>query len=173
MQLILFLGQVKIHTAADTFHAPCAPLAEYLPHAHDLGVAGDKDVEVAGEAVHKRGEPEQLLHELFGVGTALEIDGELKTAEVGLVSHIVYLTHLAGLNKLCDLVNDGFGRGGIGYLVNLDDVFLLDIAPAGSDLEAATAGVIDVLHLRTVVDYLTAGGEIGCRHGREQVALGV
>ena len=171
MQLVLFLCEVKINAAADTLDPPRAPLAQYLSYAHDSGVSGNKNIEVAREAVHKRRELKKLLHELFGIGAALKINGELKTAEVCFVAHVVYLFDLAGLYKLGHLIDDGLGGRGIRYLVYLDYILLRKVTPSGAHLEASAPGVVDSFHLGAVVHYLAAGRKIGSRHGEKNIAL--
>ena len=130
MQLVLFLCKVKIHAAADTFYAPCRPLAEYLPDAHYSRISSNEDIEVAREAVHKRGELKKLLHELFGIGAALKVNGKLQAAEVCFVAHIVYLFDPAGLYELGNLIDNRLGGRRIGDLVDLNDILFLKIAPS-------------------------------------------
>ena len=146
----LFL-QVEEHAPADTLHAPGDPLVENLAHAHHARVSGNEDVEIAGKAVAQRREPEKLLHDLLGVCAALEIDGELQAAEVGLVAHIGHFAQLARLGELGHLVDHGLDGRGIRDLIDLDDVFLRQMPPAGAHLHAATAGAIDLGHLVAVV----------------------
>ena len=155
----LFL-QVEEHAPADALHAPGDPLVEDLAHAHHARVAGDEDVEVAGEAVAQRREPEELLHDLLGICAALEVDGELQAAEVGLVAHVGHLTQLARLDEFGHLVDDGLDGRGIRDLVDLDDVFLRQVPPAGAHLHAAAAGAVDLGHLVTVVQDLAAGRKV-------------
>ena len=173
MQLLLLLAQVEEHAAADALDAPRRPLFEYLAHAHHAGIARDEDVEVAGECVLERRHAEELLHELVGVRSALEVYSQAQTAQVGLVAHVVYLAYLPRLYKLRDLVDDRFRGRGIRNFVYLYYVLFLDIAPARPHLEAAAPRAVDVLHLRAVVYDLAPGGEVRCRHGREQVMLRV
>ena len=173
VQLLLLLAEVEEHAAADALDAPRRPLFEYLAHAHHARVARNEDVEVAGERVLKRRHAEELLHELVGVCSALEVYRQAQTAQVGLVAHVVYLAYLPRLYKLRDLVDDRFRGRGIRNFVYLYYVLFLDIAPARPHLEAAAPRAVDVLHLRAVVDDLAPGGEVRCRHGREQVMLRV
>ena len=91
------------------------------------------------------------MHDLLGVCAALEIDGELQAAEVGLVAHIGHFAQLARLDQLGHLVNHGLDGRGIRDLIDLDDVFLRQMPPAGAHLHAATAGAIDLGHLVAVV----------------------
>ena len=71
VQLLFFLLKLVVHAATDTFRAPSRPLLKNFRNAHHARAAADEDVEVAGEAVLKRCEPEELLHQLFGVDAAL------------------------------------------------------------------------------------------------------
>ena len=166
MQLVLFLGKVKIHATPDALHTPGAPLVKDFPHAHDLRVACDKDVEVAGKRILQRCHLKELRHQLVRIHAALEIDGELQSAQVGLIAHIVDLSDLPALDELGDLVDHGLGSRGIRDLVDLNDVFLRNIPPLGTHAEAAAAGVVDALHLRAVKDDLTARGKV--RRGERQ-----
>ena len=45
------------------------------------------------------------------------------------------------------------------------------MTPSGAHLEASAAGIVDSLHLGTVVNYLAPGRKIGSRHGEENIAL--
>ena len=173
VQLLLLAAEVEVDAPLHAVEPPGRPLCEYLAHAHDLRRARDEDVEVAGEGVHQRRGLEELCHELFRVGAALEVDGELQAAEVGLVAHVGDLLDLARLDQLRDLVHDGLGRGGVGYLVDLYDVLLGVIPPAGADLEAAAAGAVYLLHDAGLHDYLAARGEVRGGQGRHEVALRV
>ena len=173
MELGAFFLQVEEHTPADTLHAPGDPLVENLAHAHHARVSGNEDVEIAGKGVAQRREAEELLHDLLGVCAALEIDGELQAAEVGLVTHIGHLAQLARLGKLGHFVDDGLHGRGIRDLIDLDDVFLLQVPPAGAHLHAAAAGAVDPGHLVPVVQDLAAGRKIRRRERREQVVVRV
>ncbi len=113
-------------------------------------------------------ELEELLHELLRVHAALEVDRELEAVQVRLVAHVGDLADLAGLDQLRDLVNDDLGRGRVGDLVDLNEIPFPDVAPAGADAEAAAAGLVDLQHLRRVVEDLAAGREI--RRGQQSRA---
>ena len=146
----LFL-QVEEHAPADALHAPGDPLVENFAHAHHARIAGNEDVEVAGKAVAQRREPEELLHDLLGVRAALEVDGELQAAEVGLVAHVGHFAQLARLDELGHFIDNGLHGRGIRDLIDLDDVFLLQVPPAGAHLHAAATGAVDPGHLVPVV----------------------
>ena len=113
MELFLLLRYVKVYPPPDAFHAArrsIRPESHRTPH--HARRAAEQNVEVAGKAVLQRRHAEELLHELFGVHAALEVDGELETVEVGLVAHVADLPELAGLDELGDLVDDRLdGRG--------------------------------------------------------------
>ena len=173
MELGALFLQVEEHAPADALHAPGDPLVENFAHAHHARVAGNEDVEVAGEAVAQRREAEELLHDLLGVRAALEVDGELQTTEVGLVAHIGHLAQLARLDELGHLVNDGLDGRGIRDLIDLDDVFLRQVPPAGAHLHAAAAGAVDLGHLVPVVQNFAAGRKVRRRERREQVVVRV
>ena len=160
MELILFLGKVKIHAAANALHTPGAPLVKDLAYTHDLRVTCDKNIEVAGKRVLQRRHLEELRHQLVRVDAALEVDRELQAAQVRLIAHVVDLADLPTLDKLGDLIDHRFRGRGIRDLIDLDDVFFRYIAPLGPHTEAAATGVVDALHLRAVKDDLAAGGKI-------------
>ena len=101
-----------------------------------------------------------FLHDLLGICAALEVDGELQAAEVGLVAHVGHLTQLARLDEFGHLVDDGLDGRGIRDLIDLDDVFLRQVPPAGAHLHAAAAGAVDLGHLVTVVQDLAAGRKV-------------
>ena len=173
VQLVLLFAHDEVDAAADAFRAPRAPLVEQLAHAHHARHSGDEHVEVAGHGILQRRGLHQLLHELVGIGAALEVDGQLETVEVGLVAHIGDLLDLACLDQLGDLVHDGLGRGGVGDLIDLDEVFLFVVAPAGADLHAAAARAVNFAQGVDVADDLAAGREIGRKQRLCQVAVGI
>ena len=106
MQLVLLLVEVEEHAAANAFGAPRRPLIEQLGYAEHARHACNQHVEVAGEAVLQGSHLHQLGHQLFRVGAALEVNGDLQTGKIGLVAHIGNLAHLAVLDQLGDLVDD-------------------------------------------------------------------
>ena len=169
MELILFLGKVKIHAAANALHTPGAPLVQDLAHAHDLRVTCDKDIEVAGKRILQRRHLKELRHQLVRVDAALKVDRELQAAQVRLIAHVVDLSDLPALDKLGDLIDHGLGGRGIRDLIDLDDVFLRYKAPLGPHTEAAAAGIVDALHLCAVKDDLAARGKVRCRERQEQI----
>ena len=144
-----------------------------LAHAHNTGIAVDEHVEVARERILKRGQAIELGHELVGVDAALKVDGDAQAREVGFVADIGDLLDLALLGELDDALDDDIGLGGVGDLVDLDDALFGNPTPAGADLEAAQAGLNNLLHLLAVVDDLAAGREVGHGHVLEQVAVGI
>ena len=79
--------------------------------------------------------------------------------------------HLAFFGELDDALDDDVGFSGVGDFVDLDDALFGNPAPTGADLEAAKAGLDDLLHLLAAVDDLAAGREIGHGHVLEQVAI--
>ena len=171
MQPLGLLLQIVIDAAADAFRAPCRPLGQDIAHAQHDRRAGDQDIKVAAERVHQRRRAIELLHDLLRIGAALEIDRELQTVQIGLVAHVGDLTQLARLDQLRHLVDDRLGGGGIGDLVDLDEVPLLDVAPLGADAERTASRFVDRRHLRRVVEDLAAGREIRRGHDVEDVRL--
>ena len=144
-----------------------------LAHAHNTGIAVDEHVEVARERILQRGRAIELGHELVGVDTALKVDGDAQAREVGLIADVSDFLDLALLGELDDALDDDIGLGGVGDLVDLDDALFGNPAPAGANLEAAQAGLDDLLHLLAAVDNLAAGREVGHGHIFEQVAVGI
>ena len=173
MELGALFLQVEEHAPADALHAPGDPLVENFAHAHHARIAGNEDVEVAGKAVAQRREPEELLHDLLGVRAALEVDGELQAAEVGLVAHVGHFAQLARLDELGHFIDNGLHGRGIRDLIDLDDVLLRQVPPAGAHLHAAATGAVDPGHLVPVVQNLAAGRKIRRRERREQVMVRV
>ena len=113
------------------------------------------------------------LHELLRVGAPFQVDGQLQAGQVGLVPHVGHFPELAGLDELGHLVQDGLHGGGVGDLVDLDEVVRLHIPPLGPDLEGPPAGGIDGRQLLPVVEQLAPGGEVRGQDGVQQVALRV
>ena len=173
MQLVLLLLQLEIDPAADAVRAPCGPLLEDLTHAQHARLARDEDVEVAAEAVLERGRLEELLHELLRVNAALEVDRELEAVQIRLVAHVGDLADLAGLDELRDLVDDDLGRSRVGDLIDLNEIPFPDVAPAGAAAEAAAAGIVNLQHLRRVVEDFAAGREIRRGQQLKQVCAGI
>ena len=173
MELFLLARQIEVDSAADAVLPPARPLVQDLPHAHNAGISGDEDIEIAGEGVQQRRELIELCHYLLGIGAALEIDGELQAAQVRLIAHIADLAELARLDELGDLVDDRLAGGGIRDLIDLDDVLLRHKAPARPHLHAAASGAVDLAHLRLIEQHLAARREVRCGQGGENVVLGV
>ena len=173
MQLVLLLVEVKEHTAANAFGAPRRPLIEQLGYAEYARHACDQHVEVAGEAVLQGSHLHQLGHQLFRVGAALEVDGDLQTGKVGLVAHIGNLAHLAVLDQLGDLVDDGLDGGRVRNLRDLDQVVPLVVRPFCTHLERAASGAVDGTHFRFIVDEVAAGGNIRRGQRGKDVVLGI
>ena len=173
VQTLGLFAQVKVNAATRGLNTPLDPLVQNLAHAHNTGIAVDEHVEVARERILQRGRAIELRHELVGVDTALKVDGDAQTREVGLVADVGNLFDLALFGELDDALDDDIGFGGVGDLVDLDDALFGNPAPAGANLEAAKAGLDDLLHLLAAVDNLAAGREVGHGHIFEQVAVGI
>ena len=173
VQTLGLFAQVKVNAATRGLNTPLDPLVQNLAHAHNTGIAVDEHVEVARERILQRGRAIELRHELVGVDTALKVDGDAQAREVGLVADVSDLFDLALLGELDDALDDDIGLGGVGDLVDLDDALFGNPAPAGANLEAAKAGLDDLLHLLAAVDNLAAGREVGHGHIFEQVAVGI
>ena len=173
VELLLLLLEGELGPPADAVGPPGGPPVQDLPHPHDLGHPVHQDVEVAGEGVLEGGGPEELLHELVRVGAPFQVDGQLQAGQVGLVPHVGHFPELAGLDELGHLVQDGLHRGGVGDLVDLDEVVRLHIPPLGPDLEGAPAGGVDGGQLLPVVEELAPGGKVRGQDGVQQVALRV
>ena len=171
MQPVALFLEIEVDAPTDALRAPRRPLLEDLPHAQHARLARNQDVEIAAEAVLKRRRLEELLHELFRLDAALEVDGQLEAVQVGLVAHIGDLTNFASLDELRDLVHDDLRRGRIRDLIDLDHIAFLDVAPSGADAEGTPARVVDLQHLRRVVKYLTAGREIRRRERVQQLRV--
>ena len=173
MEFIGFFLLLVVDAAADAFGAPCGPLLNDLPHAEHPRHASNEQVEVAAEGIRQRRRAHELLHELVGIHAALEVDRQLHAGQIRLVAHIVDLADLARLDQLRDLINDRLRRRGIGDLIDLDEIALLDIAPAGADTNAAATGAVDLRDLLRCVEDLTARGEVGRGHILHQIAVRV
>ena len=116
---------IDVETAAGRSRSPGGPLLQDLPHPQDLGRPGDEHVEVAGEGVLQGGELVELGHQLVRVRAPLEVDGQLQTRQVRLIPHVGNLFRPARLDELCHLVQNGLHGGGVGDLIDLDEVLLL------------------------------------------------
>ena len=176
MQQVQALGlftQVKVNAATRGLNTPLDPLVQNLAHTHNAGVTIDQHVEVARERILQRGRAIELGHELVGVDTALKVDGDAQTREVGFVADVGNLLDLALFGELDDALDNDIGLGGVGDLVDLDNALFGNPAPTGADLEAAKAGLDNLFHLLAAVDDLAAGREVGHGHVLEQVTVGV
>ncbi len=71
MQPLFLAVQVIPGAAADALHPEGSPLGQYLPHAHNAGLAGDQYIKVAAKTVLQRRHLEQLCHQLIGIHAAL------------------------------------------------------------------------------------------------------
>ena len=173
MQLVLLLLHHEVDPPPDGFGPPGGPLLQELPHPQHLGDTGDQHIEVAGKGVLQRRQLVELGHQLVRVRAPLQVDGQLQAGEVRLVPHIGDLLGPARLDQLRHLVQDGLHGGGVGDLVDLNEVLLLDIAVFRPDPDAAPAGLVDLPDGARVVDQLPAGGEVRGQQGLHQVAVRV
>ena len=173
MELFLLLRYVKVYPSPDAFQPPGDPLVQNLADAAHARRAAEENVEVAGKAVLQRRHAEELLHELFGVNVALDIDGELETVEVGLVAHVADLAQLPRLDELGHLVNNRLDSRAVRDLVNFNDALLGIKAPAGAHLHAAAAGLIERFHLAGIAHDLAAGRKVRRGERCEDVMFGI
>ena len=173
MQLVLFLLHHEVDPPPDGPGPPGSPLLQDLPHPQHLGSTGDQHVEVAGKGVLQGCQLVELGHQLVRVHAPLQVDGQFQAGEVRLVPHIRDFLRLARLDQLRHLVQDGLHGGGVGDLVDLDEILLFDVAVLGPDPDAAPAGLIDLPDGVPVEDQLSAGGEIRRQQGLHQVAVRV
>ncbi len=144
---------------------------EYLPYPEGHRHAADQDVEVAGEAVLQRGQLEEPLHQLIGVGAALEVDGDLHTAQTRLVADIGYIAYLAVLDEVDDLLDDDLGGGGRRYMGDVDAVLLFVVGVYRADSDRAPARAVDLADSLFVIDDLRAAGEIRSRQGGDDIVI--
>ena len=172
MQLVLFLLHHEVDPP-DGPGPPGSPLLQDLPHPQHLGSTGDQHVEVAGKGVLQGCQLVELGHQLVRVHAPLQVDGQFQAGEVRLVPHVGDLFRPARLDELRHLVQDGLHGGGVGDLVDLDEILLFDVAVLGPDPDAAPAGLIDLPDGVPVEDQLSAGGEIRRQQGLHQVAVRV
>ena len=173
MQLVLFLLHHEVDPPPDGPGPPGSPLLQDLPHPQHLGSTGDQHVEVAGKGVLQGCQLVELGHQLVRVHAPLQVDGQFQAGEVRLVPHVGDLFRPARLDELRHLVQDGLHGGGVGDLVDLDEILLFDVAVLGPDPDAAPAGLIDLPDGVPVEDQLSAGGEIRRQQGLHQVAVRV
>ena len=125
------------------------------------------------QEVLEGGGAEEPGHQLVRIGPPLEIDGDLEAVPGRSRPACRRSPDLAPLHQLGHLVHDGLHRGGVGDLVDLDEVFALEVAPLGPHLEGAAARLIDLPKGPLVVEQLAAGGEVGGLQVVQQVHLGV
>ena len=170
--LLLLLADVP-GAAAHPVHPPRRPLLQNLPHPHHPGHPGDEDIEVAGKGVLQGGGLEQPGHEHRRVGPPLQVDGQLQAVEIRLVPHIGDLLDPARLHQLRHLVQDGLHSGGVGDLIDLDDVVRLDVPPLGPQAHRAPARAVDLRQRGPVIQQLAPGGEVGGLQNAQQVHAGV
>ena len=173
MQAVFLLLDLEENAALDTIGAPCRPLLQDFTHTHHPGHARNEDVEITGEAVLQGGHAVQLLHQLFRIHTAFEINGQLQAAQIGLIAHVGDLFDLTVFDQIRHLVHDHFRGGGIGDLGDLDQIGVLDIVPLCPELEAAAAGGIDLPGCGFVIQQFCAGGEIRAGQGLQDVMIRV
>ena len=173
MQAVFLLLNLEENPALDAVRAPGRPLVQNLPHAHHTGHSRNKDIEIAGETVLQRRQPEQLLHQLLRVNAPFQVDGQLQAAKVGLVPHIGDLFDLPRLDQLRHLIHDDFRGGGVGNFRDFNEVTVLDVAPFCPEPEASTACGIDFPGGGFVKQQLAAGGKIRAGQGLQNVVVGI
>lgn len=112
---------------------------------------------------------EQAVHQLVRVGAALEVNGDLKAGQVGLVADIRDLPDFPALDEVGNFIDDGLDGGRVWNFEHLNQVFLFEILPFGAHLERAAAGRINFAHFGLVENNLAAGRKIGCRQRGEEI----
>ncbi len=160
VELIPLFLQHEIDPPPHALGAPGDPLVQNLSHAHDPGHSGDEDIEITAVRILQRRHFKEPRHQLVGIGAALEIHRQLQAAQIALITHIAQLPELTGAHQLRHLVHDRLDGGGVRDLVDLDEIFLLVIAPAAAQAQGAAARFIDPAQLRLVQHQLSAGGKI-------------
>ena len=173
MQLFLLLAQHEEDPPLHAVGTPRRPFLQNLPDTQHLGAAGDQHVEVAGKGVLQRCQLVELGHQLIRVHAPLQVDGQLQAREVGLVPHIRDFLRLARLDQLRHLVQNGLHCGGVGDLVNFQQVLVLHIAVLGPHPDAAPARIVNVPNGICVKNQLAAGGKIRGQQRLRQVAVRV
>ena len=173
MQLCFLLLDLIEQAALNAIRTPGSPFLQDLAHTHNSGHTGNENIEIAGKGILQRGQPEQFLHQFVRFHAPLQVDGQLQTAQVGLITHIGNFLDLAGFDQLRHLVHNDFAGGGIGDLRNLNEVTFLHIVPFGPEFKAATAIVIDLTGGGLVKQKLGAGGEIGTGQSLQNIVLGI
>ena len=161
MELVLLFLEVKGDLAAQADETELNPLGEKLNDAHGARHAVDEDVEVALEAVLKRGHLKELGHQLFGINAAAQIQRQLKTAQVGLVAVVADLLELALLEHRIQLCHDDFHGGGVGDLEDLNAVVRLVVDVASAQAHRALARGVDLADLLLIVEQDAAAREVG------------
>ena len=166
MQLVLLSPELEMNPPPHTLEPEGGPFLENLPDPHHPGRQSDQNVEVAGEAVLQRSEPEELLHQRVGIGAALAVDGQLQAAQVGLVAHVGNFPHASALDQLDDLVNDRLDGGGRRNLGDLNAVGVLVIAVAAAHPDRSASRFIDLAQLNRVIKDLSPDRKIRSLEGR-------
>ena len=173
VQTLLLFVQRERRAALYAVHAEPDPLFQQPVHAEHLRGAVDQHVEIAGEAVLQRSELVELLHELVGVGGALEVNGDTQAVKSLLVADVGNLLDLARLDQVNDLFYDLFAGGGGRNLRDVNAVGLAVVGVAGTNADAAAPRVVDLFQLRLVVDDLSAAGEVWRQQGSADIVLGI
>ena len=173
VQLFLLLAQHEEDPPLHAVGTPRRPFLQNLPDTQHLGAAGDQHVEVAGKGVLQRRQLVEFGHQLVRVHAPLQVDGQLQAGEVGLIPHIRDLFRLARLDQLRHLVQNGLYCGGVGDLVNFQQVLILHIAVLGPHPDAAPTRIVNVPNGICVKNQLTAGGKIRGQQRLRQVAVRV
>ena len=162
MELVLLLLEIELKLALEAGESELDPFLYYRNYAELSWCRVDQHVEIALEAVFKGSELKELEHKLVGINAAAQIERELKSAEVDLVTEVHDLLELALLNEIRDLVKYHLDRGRVGDLNYINAVLRLVVVIARADLHRARAGLVDLLHLLAIVEYRSSAWEIGC-----------
>ena len=101
MQFLLLFVKLERQLTFYRAHAELYPLLKYSAHAELHGSTVNQHVEIAREAVLKRGCAEQLYHKRVGVGSLLHVNGQLKAGEVDFISDIRYFAEFSVLQQIC------------------------------------------------------------------------
>ena len=171
MQLILFLGQIKIDRPLFALRAPCRPLVQQLAHPEHARHTGDQHVEIARTTVHQRCHLHQAVHQTVRIDTALEVNCDFQTGQIALVAQVGDFADFSRLDQIGNLIDDRLNRRRVRNFRDLNNIFLFQMPPLCAHLKRAASGLIDLLHLRPIENNLAACRKVRRRKGLHQVAV--
>ena len=169
MKFVFLLIHLKDDFSLLAGTSPYDPLGKELSYAHDSRIAVDQDIEVTREDIFQLRETEKLCHQGIKIRASLTFDTDLQTVKVRLITDIVDLFDLTGLDQFGDLVDNSLSRSRIRDLGHFDQVIFLIGKILRTDADRSFSRFIDRTHRGLIVKDNASAREIRRGHDLQDI----